>query len=365
MSRSLPAMRAFLPLLTALVTTSGCIGTAASAPTFTDVDAKNPPIRPLVVTEPVKHDTDDPAIWINRADPAQSLVLGTDKDVDGALVVFGLDGKIRWDKTVRGLLRPNNVDIAYDVDLGGGVRADIAVVTERYAHRLRIYRLPDMVAVDGGGVPVFEGETARDCMGVALYRRPSDGALFAIVSRSEDGAPREGYLAQYRLVPRAEGGLRGEKARNLGTWSGRKEIEAIAVDSALGHVYYADEGYGIRKYPADPDAPAADRELAVFGTRGFAEDHEGITIYPRPDGTGYILVSNQQANTFRVFSRTADPEHRLLGSVRLSTEESDGSDLVQTEELPGFPGGLFVAMSTDRTFHYYSWRQLAAAAGLD
>jgi hypothetical protein len=33
--------------------------------------------------------------------------------------------------------------------------------------------------------------------------------------------------------------------------------------------------------------------------------------------------------------------------------------------LPGFPGGLFVAMSADRTFHFYAWDDLAAAAGLE
>src|SRR5688572_13041030 len=83
------------------------------------VAASNQPaantLKPRVVTEPTKHDTDDPAIWINRANPAESLVLGTDKDADGALYVYGLDGKIRQDKVVRGLVRPNNVDIAYDV----------------------------------------------------------------------------------------------------------------------------------------------------------------------------------------------------------------------------------------------------------
>jgi hypothetical protein len=32
--------------------------------------------------------------------------------------------------------------------------------------------------------------------------------------------------------------------------------------------------------------------------------------------------------------------------------ETDGIDLT-TEPLPGFPTGLLVAMSTDRTFHFY------------
>ena len=42
----------------------------------------------------------------------------------------------------------------------------------------------------------------------------------------------------------------------------------VAVDDALGFVYYSDERFGIRKYRADPDAPDAATELASFGTDG-------------------------------------------------------------------------------------------------
>jgi 3-phytase len=331
-----------------------------------DPAAKNDAVRPRVVTEAVKHDTDDPAIWINRANPAESLVLGTDKDHDGALVVFGLDGRIRHDLSVRGLVRPNNVDIAYDVMIAGR-KTDIVVVSERYPHRLRVYRLPDMVPVDGGGIPVFVGQAGREVMGIALYTRATDGAVFAMVGRSEAGAPREDYLHQYRLVDDGTGTLRGVFTRAFGKWSGKKEIEAIAVDNELGHVYYSDERFGVRKYHADPLAEDAEDELAQLGTTGFANDHEGISVYKFNDGRGYVLVSNQQADTFRIFARegtAANPhDHPLVASVRLSTLDSDGSDVTHVP-LPGFPGGLFVAMSTDRTFHFYAWDDIAAAAGL-
>jgi 3-phytase len=331
-----------------------------------DADATNVAVKPRVVTEAVKFDSDDPAIWVNRANPAESLVLGTDKNADGALYVFGLDGKIRADKVVRGLARPNNVDVAYDV-IVNGKKTDIAVVTERYAHRLRVYRLPDMAPIDGGGIPVFEGETARDCMGIALYTRPGDGAVFAIVSRSPAGAPREGYLHQYRLVDDGTGTLRGVFARRFGTWSGVGEIESIAVDNELGFVYYSDENTGVRKYHADPSLKKADEQVSMFGLNGFAEDREGISIFPTVAGAGYVLVSNQSADTFRIFRRegsNVEPDsHPLVASVRVSTHESDGSDVTRAE-LPGFPGGLFVAMSTDRTFHYYAWDDLVKAVGL-
>lgn len=331
-----------------------------------DPEATNPVLQPRIITEPVKYDTDDPAIWINRAHLAESLVLGTDKEQDGALVVFGLDGRIRHDLTVRGLVRPNNVDLAYDVMIAGR-KTDIAVVTERYPHRLRAYRLPDMAPVDGGGIPVFVGQAGREVMGIALYTRPGDGAVFALVSRSEAGAPRKNYLHQYRLVDDGTGTLRGIFTRAFGKWSGLKEIEAVAVDSELGYVYYSDERFGVRKYHADPLAEDAEDELAQLGTTGFARDHEGISIYPTGGGRGYILVSNQQADTFRIFSREGTAEnphaHPLLASVRVAAMDSDGSD-VTAVELPGFPGGLFVAMSTDRTFHFYAWDDIARAAGL-
>jgi len=324
-------------------------------------------LSPLVVTEPVRYDTDDPAIWINAIDPDGSLIIGTDKDADGALYVFDLHGKIVQEKVVRGLLRPNNVDIAYGV-LVGGIRVDIAVVTERFAHRLRIYRLPDMVPIDGGGIPVFVDERAADVMGIALYTRTSDGALFAIVSRSDAFAPTEGYLHQYRLADDGTGKLQGLLTRAFGTWSGLKEIEAITVDNELGYVYYSDESYGIRKYHADPLAEDADTMLAAFGQNDFTQDQEGLSIYKRANGTGYLLVSDQQANQFNIYAREGvsgdTQQHTLLARVKLATTESDGSEIT-TVSLPGFAGGLFVAMSSDRTFQLYAVADILRAAGLE
>lgn len=327
-----------------------------------DPDATNVAVRPRVVTTALAHDTDDPAIWINRADPARSLVVGTDKDTAGGLYAFDLAGKIvRQTPTLK---RPNNVDILIGMMLGGKP-VDIAVTTEREEQRLRVFSLPDLALLDKGDLVVFDGDRTRGPMGVALYRRPGDGAVFAIVGGKS--GPADGYLWQYRFEDDGTGKVKMTKVRAFGRYSGKKEIEAIAVDAELGYVYCSDEQFGLRKYRADPAAPDAAEELALFGTTGFASDHEGISIYQQAGGQGYILVSNQQADSFRIFSRAGTPgkphDHPLLASVRVSSRESDGSE-VTSEALPGFPGGLFVAMSTDRTFHYYAWADLAAAAKL-
>lgn len=320
-------------------------------------------VQPRIISEPVRHDSDDPAIWIHPSDPSRSLVLGTDKDADGALFVFGLDGRIRQELVVRGLLRPNNVDVIQGVSVGGN-RIDLAVVAERYANRLRVFALPEMRPIDGGGIPVFVGERARDVMGVALYRRPGDDALFAIVSRSDRFAPRSGYLHQYRLVDDGTGTLRGLFVRAFGDWSGRKEIEALAVDPVMGHVFASDETYGVRQYSADPSAENSNDQLAEFGTIGFRRDHEGSAVLRRAGQRALLFVSDQQAGELRVFALESVPglsqSPEPIGRIRIAASETDGID-VSTVSLPGFPGGLLVAMSDDRRFHFYAVDDLLAA----
>jgi 3-phytase len=318
-------------------------------------------LSPVVVTEEVNHDTDDPAIWIHPTDPAKSLIIGTDKEEDGALYVFTLDGKIDQQRTVHGLRRPNNVDVEYGLVLDG-TETDIAVTTERLENKIRVFSLPDMKPVDNGGIEVFVNETLRAPMGIALYKRPSDGSIYAIVGRKE--GPTDGtYLWQYLLQDDGTGNVKAAKVREFGLWSGVKEIEAIAVDDPLGYVYYSDENVGIRKYYADPDAKDANAELALFGTEGFTGDQEGISIYQVNDGTGYILVSDQQANKFNIYKREGEPEnphdHQLVKTISVSTNESDGSEVTNVSLNKNFPAGLFVAMSDDRTFQFYSWIDIA------
>ncbi|HEV7765642.1 MAG TPA: phytase [Thermoanaerobaculia bacterium] len=319
-------------------------------------------VRPVVVTEQVAGDSDDPAIWIHPTDASQSLILGTDKS--GGLYTFDLSGKILADRTQTGLSRPNNVDIQQGVVLDGKT-LDVAIVTERDGGRVRMYRLPEVVSIDGGGVEVFAGDPPdlRTPMGVALYHRPSDGALFAIVSRKT--GPAEGYLWQYRITGNGSGGVSFEKVRQFGAFSGGEgEIEAIAIDDESGYVYYSDEWAGVRKYAADPDAADANKPLAVLGEKGFREDREGISIYKTGPRTGYILVSDQQANMFRVYPRegtASDPHAQAeIAAIPVSTLESDGSEVTSIALGPNFPKGLFVAMSEGKVFQLYRWEDLEA-----
>ncbi len=344
-----------------LLLLTGCAQPDASTGGKTEVSAEPATATPRVVTEAVPGDSDDPAIWLDSEDPSRSLVLGTDKG--GGIYVFDLAGRIVHERSVTGLGRMNNVDVEYGLRLGEET-VDVAVATDRDGGLVRVLRVPEMEPIDGGGIEVFVGESDehRRPMGVALYRRPTDGTIFVILSRKAglSGA----YLWQYRLEDDGSGAVRLVKVREFGTFSGEGEIEAITVDDALGYLYYSDEAFGIRKYLADPDAADADRELATFGTDGFREDREGISIYRLDERRGFILVSDQQAQQFRVFRRegtSEDPHHHeFIAALLVQAEESDGSEMTVVDFGGDFPGGLFVAMSDDRTFHFYSWDELTA-----
>jgi 3-phytase len=198
-------------------------------------------------------------------------------------------------------------------------------------------------------------------MGVSLYRRPRDGAIFAIVAPKN--GPAEGYLGQYRLEHDGSGRVKATFVRYFGRFSGTGEIEAVAVDDALGYVYYADEGNGIHKYHADPDHRNSADELAHFGRTGFRADREGIAIYAERNGTGYIVCTDQLAGNseYHIYRREGEPgrphDHTtLVKIVRGGADSTDGLEITSRPLGPRFPRGLMIAMnSAGRNFLLYRW----------
>jgi 3-phytase len=347
-------------------------------------DSKAPPPAPSPLstarqvdaeygTAPLTNDPDDPAIWVHPTDPSRSLILGTMKVASpaGAVVAFGMDGQIR--QLISGIDRPNNIDVEYGFRLGGRT-IDIAVVTERLKRQLRVFRLDpaDGRLSDLGGIPILQDQPgeAGAPMGIGLYRRDRDDAIFAIVAPKT--GPRDGYLWQYQLLDAGAGRIGAKFVRRFGKFSAttvreENEIEAVAVDDELGHVYYADEGDGIHKWHADPDHPDAARELAHFGRTGFRGDREGIAIYASAGGSGYIVCTDQldEDSEYHLYPRggTAQNPHdhsREIVIIRGGADATDGLEISARALGPGLPHGVMIAMnSAARNFLVFRWQDLA------
>jgi 3-phytase len=315
--------------------------------------AKLPEIVAKTVTEKTPHDTDDPAIWVNKNNPEASIIFGTDKDeVNGGVYAFDLDGKIIKEKSITNISYPNNVDVEYGFKLNDSTSTDILIFSEREKHQIRLFSLPDMTPLDHGGFKVFEDETLIEMkrpMGVSLYKNPETEHISVFVSRKK--GPTKGYLYQYGLVSDSLG-VKANLLRKLGAFSAQKEIEAIAVDDEAGFVYYSDEGVGIRKYHANPTK--GDEEIALFGSEYFKDDIEGIAIAKYQD-RGYLIVSNQQAHTFNVFNLETNA---FIKELNLGTKETDGCDVTTVPLGSKFPNGLFVSMNDEMNFFFHDLAEL-------
>jgi 3-phytase len=313
-----------------------------------------PEIPAKVITEKTPHDTDDPAIWVNADDPEQSIVFGTDKDeVNGGVYAFDLNGKIIEEKSLTSLIYPNNVDVSYEFMLPDSTFTDILMFTEREKNRIRLFSVPNMVELDAGGFPVFEDAPSIDLkrpMGIALYKHPLTGDIYPIVSRKV--GPNTDYLYQYQLVSDSSG-ISLQLVRKFGDFSGKKEIEAVAVDSELGFIYYSDEMHCIHKYYADPEK--GKQELACFGSEHFKRDIEGIAIAKYADNSGYIFVSDQQDHSFSVFDRVTN---NFIGKVNLGTVETDGCEVTTFALGNTFPNGLFVSMTDSKEFYFHDLKEV-------
>ena len=308
-------------------------------------------VAPVAFTAPVATDPDDPAIWRDARRPEFSQILGTDKagGGKGGFYVFALDGRIL--QRIVGLDRPNNVD----------VRGDLAVLTEREDHRLRVFRIDPRTRRwrdVSGRTSVFAGAAGEAAlpMGIALYRRP-DRRLFAFVSRKS--GPAEGYLGVYELVLRA-GRYDARFVRLFGAYSGKKEIESIAVDDASGTVFYSDETFGRRRY----SALGATRDVGtvaqeeLFDTEDVSGDHEGIAVAgPR------FLVGTDQIKGDSIYSlydlaagpAPRTPRFRFHGNV----DETDGIEVCALPLGPRYPRGIMVAMdSGPKRFAIFDWGRI-------
>lgn len=210
-------------------------------------------------------------------------------------------------------------------------------------------------------------------MGIALYKRPRDGAVFAIVAPKTGG--KTNYLWQYRLSD-VKGAVVATLVRRFGASSQIGsvaaeigEIEAVVVDDALGFVYYSDERYGIHKWHADPDHVDASRELAVLGREGYQGDREGLAIYAGANGAGYLVSSDQMPGATRlmIYSRNGSAkganDQPLIAAIPTGADSTDGLDVTSTP-LPGFPDGMLTMMnSSPKNFLIYRWSVVAARLG--
>ena len=298
---------------------------------------------PTVETAAARHrgDTaDDSCIWIHPTDPSKSTIIADDKD--GGVQVFGLDGKeiqfIDGDKEM------NNLDIRYNFPLkgvfeGGARHERIALVGvgNEADESLAFYKVnPATRKIERAGSIRLDDAPYGGC----LYRSPKTGAVHAFVNF------KSGDTQQWELQDGGDGRVTGRKVREFDVGS---QPEGCVADDIHAQFYIGEERRGIWKYGAEPGDGDARTSVDRCGSGGHLRaDVEGLTIYYKTDGTGYLIASSQGNSTFVVYRREGKNEYIKTFKVGSNGDidrvtDTDGIDVVNLPLGPAFPKGLFVA----------------------
>ncbi len=335
-------MRAALPFLLLL---------AACAP---------PAIVPAVQTASVTADAetaavksgddaaDDPAIWRNAANPAASLIVGTDKQA--GLYVYGLDGQVR-DFNNAG--RVNNVDL---VETPAGVIVAASDRSDEAKAQIALFRLNTTTArlEPIGRVPAGAGEA----YGMCLWATPRALTAFIVI--------KDGTIRQIELdTAKASGRI--VRSLKLSTQS-----EGCVVDARTARLYAAEEDVGIWRFDARASGSTTAVKLAGVDGKRLVADVEGLAIAAEGAGSGgWLVASSQGDNAYSVY-RLAD--ERFAGRFRIaegrlgSTQETDGIAVMTGDFGPAFPQGLMVAQdgenSPAQNFKLVGWGKIKAALKL-
>lgn len=365
MTRSRKNYYIFMTSCITFVTLSACAMTGTEVPVAQRIANATPAVNVTARGETAPVGTanadaaDDPAIWQNAADPAASLIVGTDKKA--GLYVYGLDGKVR-DFLDAG--RVNNVDLKDGVSISGApgilvVASDRNDITKA---RLALFRLDPVTAkltalgkVDGGAGEAYGVCLGRDGNGLSAFIVLKDGTINQVALDASGAAPTG------RIV----------RTMKLGTQS-----EGCAVDDRTGTLYVAEEDVGLWRFDARVTGSTMPTKIAAADGKNLVADAEGVAIAPIGDRDGYVLVSSQGDNAYVAY-RIADDSY--AGRFRIvdgsgdgaigGSEETDGIELMLGNFGPAFPGGLFIAQdghnaAAAQNFKLVAWGDIAGALGL-
>lgn len=301
---------------------------------------------------------DDPGFWL-ASDPADSLILGTDKTA--GLYVYDLAGEVLQFLPVG---RLNNVDVRDGFMTADGATVAIAAATNRTTVTLDLFIIDPatgtVMVPDDGAIPL---DLDDEPYGVCLYMRDREG-LFAGVTA------KDGTFVQYQIIHDDEGfGAIEARRFDLGSIT-----EGCVFDERSRALFIAEENVGVWRYGADHETGDVREAVAAVDGRRLVADAEGATIYAEGEDGGYLIVSSQGDDAYAVF---ALPQARYVGRFSVAdnaeagvdgTTETDGIMAV-SDALPGYPEGVFIVQDDaddegGQNFKIIDWRDIAAALNL-
>ena len=332
-------------LFVALGLASALVGCGAKEPVFFGLPPV--PVTASGETDPVgtgrADAADDPAIWVDPANPNRALIIATDKKA--GIHVYDLTGKdIAF---IEGGL-VNNVDVVGNIvaasDRNDGVNAHIA-----------LFRLdPDAPSLTAlGRAAAGAGEAYGFCLKKTAPGEPMTAALIV-----KDGTVRVGTLT-----------ANGTPAFTQ-QWEHKIPTQSEGCVFDGDTLYVGEEDAGIWQLVQSGRAATA-RLVAPVDNQRLVADVEGLATIDHK-GQRYLLASSQGDNSYAVFKL---PTMDYVGRFAIpagafgATSDTDGIEAAAGNFGADYPDGLFLAQDGDnapraQNFKLVRWDRIAAALGL-
>jgi 3-phytase len=299
---------------------------------------------------------DDPAIWVNQADPSNSLVLGTNKK--GGIHVYDMQGKQKQ-FVQSGCM--NNIDLRdnfeykeQDVVLVAASNCTQNTISLFYIDK-KTWELSESI---------LEIKSSVDLVyGLCMYTSPITNKYYVFVNG--EGADVEQWEIQFINKQ-----LEYDLVRSFKVSS---KPEGMVVDDNEGILYIGVEEEGILKIKAEPEFEF--ETVWVNGSNptdisSVSSDIEGLALY-KTDSVSYLLASSQGNFSYALF-QLGENENYLSSFVINDgiidgAVETDGLEITNFPINESFPKGMLVVQDgynfendsiRKQNFKYISWEKI-------
>ena len=284
---------------------------------------------------------DDPAIWLNKSNPSNSIVFGTDKK--SGIYSYNLQGQ---ELSYTNLGNINNIDTR---TINVGDDENVSDFTFLFASN-RTLGSVDLWVFEDNEIRQKLKNNSWKVPSKPSFRGKSDIIVYGICA---------GIDAKYGLVafltedtgPRVEVWNLTEDGLNLiTTFNNGGESEGCVYDDQNRTLFISEEEVrGVLKaYRLDDSFDFSEPYIVDSRDGQIGGDPEGVSLYKTPNNSGYLILSSQGDSKFNLYDRNYP--YGYITSFRIGSSKSidnvtdtDGIETINFKLSDEYPEGIMIA----------------------